>query len=138
MLIFGVFCGLVTFCDSLVNARDCEGTEFSHDTKNKIELFSKDSHQFCICITKTNTYTFAIDMISRFTPRVSPQRFCVSLRECHTRAPKNNYALTADIDSKLTPRESSAILYLSSRVPRTSTEEQLRTRNWHQLKIHTS
>ena len=40
--------------------------------------------------------------------------------------------------SKLTTRESYAILYLSSRVPRTSTEEQLRTRNRYNLKIDAS
>ena len=63
----------------------------------------------------------------------------VSLCECPAQAPKNNYAYAhaVDMTSKLTPRESSAILYLSSRVPRTSTEEQLHTRSWYEFKIDT-
>ena len=140
-----------------MNARDGEGTEFSHDTKSKIELFFKRfSHQ-----TALGTYTLAIDMIAKFTPRESQailyfssrvprtsteeqlhtsidieskltpreSQANISLRECPARALKNNYALVIDVIAKLTPCQSQAILYLSSRVPRTSIEEHLRTRS---------
>ena len=140
-----------------MNARDGEGTEFSHDTKSKIELFFKRfSHQ-----TALGTYTLAIDMIAKFTPRESQailyfssrvprtsteeqlhtsidieskltpreSQANISLRECPARALKNNYALVIDVIAKLTPCQSQAILYLSSQVPRTSIEEHLRTRS---------
>ena len=91
-------------------------------------------------ITTTHTHTQLIWLQN--WRLVSPLLFCISLRECPTRAPKNNYALAIGINSKLTPRETQAILYLSSRVPRTSTEYQLRTRtrscNWCDFKIDAS